>query len=107
MDFLFEEKRKTYKTERKSNLMLASSVIDGIKKQLGLDEDFFTVAKIWDKEIGDSSVEICGFKDGVIFAQTPYSASLHSITLRKKEIINKLNQYIGAKKIKNIKTTIK
>ena len=106
MDFL-EEKRKSYKAERKSNLTEVSGVITEVKKQLGLDEAFFTVAKVWDKEVGVDSVEISGFKDGVIYAQTPYSAALHEVTLRKKELINKFNQYVGAKKIKNIKIEIK
>jgi len=106
MNHFIEEKRKPYKTERKSNLTEVSSIMDAIKKQLGLDEDFFTVAKIWEKELG-SDIKICGYKDGVIYAQTPYSTALHEATVRKKEIINKLNQYIGARKIKNIKLEIK
>ena len=106
MSHFIEEKRKPYKAERKSNLTEVSSIMDAIKKQLGLDEDFFTVAKIWEKELG-SDIKICGYKDGVIYAQTPYSTALHEATVRKKEIINKLNQYVGAKKIKNIKISVK
>ncbi|MCL1972531.1 MAG: DUF721 domain-containing protein [Endomicrobia bacterium] len=105
--FYFEEKQKKYKTERKSNLTPVSDVLDPIKKMLGLDEDFFIVAKVWEKELGIEGVEISGFKSGTIHAQTDSSAALHEVTIRKKEIIKKLNQYIGSNKIKNIKVTIK
>ena len=105
MNFI-QEKQKPYKAERKSNLTAVSSVITTIKQQLGLDEDFFIIAKTWEKETGAQNIELCGFKDGIIYAQTPYSAALNDIMLRKKEIINKLNQYLSAKKIKNIKIEI-
>ncbi|MDR1941251.1 MAG: DUF721 domain-containing protein [Endomicrobium sp.] len=108
MAFLtFEEKKKSYKTQRKSNLMPVNAVMETIKKQIGLDEDFFTVIKVWDKEIGAQNMELCGFKNGIIYAQTTFSASINDMLLRKKEIINKLNQYLGGKKIKNIKVEIK
>jgi len=107
MTYFTEEKTKPYKSERKSNLTAVSAVVEAIKKELGLDEDFFTVVKVWKQETGIEDAEICGYKDGTIFVQTPYSAALQEITLRKKEIIKKLNQYIGSKKIKNIKVTIK
>ncbi|AKL98485.1 DciA family protein [Endomicrobium proavitum] len=103
----FEEKKQKYKAERKSNLTEVSGVMEALKKMLGLDSDFFTIAKVWDKEVNVDSAEISGFKDGVIYAQTPYSAAVHEINLRKKEIIRRLNQYIGTNKIKNIKVTIK
>jgi len=106
MNFI-QEKRKPYKAERKSNLTAVSSVIKTIKQQLGLDEDFFIIANVWEKETGAQNIELCGFKDGVIYAQTPYSAGLNDIMLRKKEIINKLNQYLSIKKIRNIKIEIK
>jgi hypothetical protein len=101
-----EEKRKTYKTQRKSNLTAVSSVIETIKQELGLGEDFFIIAKVWEKETGAQNAQLCGFKNGVLYAQTPYSAALNDITLRKKEIINNLNQYLGTKTIKNIKVEI-
>lgn len=82
-------------------------IMEAIKKELGLDEDFFTISKVWNREIGDESVEICGYKNGTIFAMTQYSAALHEITIRKKEIIKKLNQYLGGSKIKDIKLKIK
>lgn len=107
MYFTLEEKRKAYKPQRKSNLTAVSSVIETIKTELGIDDDFFIIAKVWEKETGAQNIELCGFKNGVIYAQTPYSAALNDITLRKKEIITRLNQYLIKKKIKNIKIEIK
>jgi hypothetical protein len=107
IDSFVEEKRKAYKTERKSNLEPVNAVIEALKKELGLDESFFVIAKVWENEIGAQDVQISGFKDGTIYAQTQYNASQHDIMIRKKEIIKKLNQYTGSSKIKNIKIEIK
>lgn len=85
----------------------AEEIIGLLKKQLGLDEDFFIVRRIWEKEVGISGVEISGYKDGTIFAQTRSSTANFELTTRKKEIIKKLNQYIGSSKIKNIKVEIR
>jgi hypothetical protein len=107
MIYFTEEKRKRYKTERKSNLTPVSEILEPIKKMLGLDEDFFIITKVWEKELGIEGVEISGFKNGVIYAQTDASAAINEIMIRKKEILKKLNQYLGKTKLKNIKVSIK
>jgi hypothetical protein len=84
----------------------SKEIISLLKKNLGLDEDFFTVRKIWEKEVGIGSIEIVGYKSGTIFVQTESSAASFELTVRKKEVIKKLNQYIGSLKIKNIKVKI-
>ncbi|OEG69516.1 hypothetical protein ATZ36_09060 [Candidatus Endomicrobiellum trichonymphae] len=85
----------------------SKEIISLLKNRLGLNEDFFAVRKIWEKEIGIDSIEISGYKSGTIFAQTESSAASFELTVRKEEIIKKLNQYIGNSKIKNIKVKIK
>jgi hypothetical protein len=85
----------------------AREIICLLKRQLGLNGVFFTVEKVWDKETGINSVEIVGYKNGTIFAQTQSSVAGYELTVRKKEIIKKLNQYIGSPEIKNIKIDIK
>ena len=95
------------KEPRKSNLTDISEVMDALKKQLGLDEDFFTIIKVWEKELGIEDVEINGYKNGVIYALTDSSVAINEIMIRKKEILKKLNQYLGSKKLKNISVKIK
>lgn len=103
-----EQKRKIKGVERKSNLTEVSEIMEAIKKELGLDEDFFIIAKVWEKELGIEGVQISGYKNGVIYAQTDSSAAINEIMIRKKEILKNLNQYIGGgKKLKNISVKIK
>ncbi|MDR1196618.1 MAG: DUF721 domain-containing protein [Endomicrobium sp.] len=84
-----------------------SEIMEAVKKELGLDEDFFAVIKVWEKELGISGVEISGYKNGVIYAETDSSAAVNEIMIRKKEILKKLNQYLSSKKLKNINVKIK
>jgi hypothetical protein len=84
----------------------AGDVINLLKERLGLDETFFIVEKVWKKEIGIENIEMCGYKNGIIFAQTQSSVASYELTIRKKEIIKKLNQYFNSPKIKNIKIKI-
>jgi hypothetical protein len=84
----------------------SSQIIETLKKQLGLDVDFFTVLKIWEKEVGVQDVDIYGYKNGTIMTMAYSGVAANEINLRKKEIIKKMNQYLGEKKIKNIKVKI-
>jgi hypothetical protein len=88
------------------SLVRAGDVINILRKRLGLDETFFVVKKIWKKEVGMEDVNVTGYKNGVIFAQTHSSVASYELTVRKNEIIKNLNQYFGSKKIKNIKIKI-
>jgi hypothetical protein len=85
----------------------SKEIISSLRSELGLDEDFFTVKKIWEKEVGMCGIEIDGYRNGTIFVQTESSAANFELTVRKKEIIKKLNQYISSSKIKDIKVKIK
>lgn len=84
-----------------------SEIMEAIKKELGLDEDFFVISKVWEKEVGIEGVEISGYKNGVIYAQTDSPAAINEIMMRKKDILKKLNQYLNSKKLKNIIVKIK
>ncbi|MDR3071278.1 MAG: DciA family protein [Endomicrobium sp.] len=83
----------------------ACQVIDLLRKRLGLEE-FFTIEKVFEREVGIEGVEIIGYEDGTVFTKTVSSVVKCELVIRKKEIIRKLNQYIGASKIKNIKIKI-
>ncbi|GHT59850.1 hypothetical protein AGMMS49950_03660 [Endomicrobiia bacterium] len=85
----------------------AAETIDLLMKRLGLYEELFIVQKVWKREVNIDGVEIAGYKNGVIFTKTLSSVANYELTVRKKEIIKKLNQYIvGSPKIKNIKIKI-
>ncbi|MDR2811514.1 MAG: DUF721 domain-containing protein [Endomicrobium sp.] len=84
----------------------ASEIIELIRKRLGLEEEFFTVERVWNKEVSIEGLEITGYKNGTIFTKTQSSVAVSEFTFRKKEIIKNLNQYIGMQKIKNIKVKI-
>jgi endonuclease IV len=84
-----------------------SSVINQLKKQLGLDDNYYVLISVWEKEIGNNKVELNGFKDGTVFAKTESAVYLHDFNLKKKQLIKRLNQYFGKTVVKNIKCEIK
>ncbi|MBR3654394.1 MAG: DUF721 domain-containing protein [Elusimicrobia bacterium] len=84
-----------------------SSIIKQISDKLGLNDDYFIIMSKWQQELGNNKIELSGFKDGIIFASTKSAIYLNDLNLRKRQIINKLNQYLGKKLIKNIKCEIK
>jgi hypothetical protein len=87
-------------------LTKASKVIELLRQKFGLEEEFFIIERIWSKEVGIEGLEIIGYKNGTIFTKTQSSVAVSELTFCKKEIIKKLNQYIGMQKIKNIKVKI-
>jgi hypothetical protein len=92
------------------SLKASSEIIEVLKHQLGLNEDFITVLKVWEKELGPiaSKVEIAGFKKGQIFVDVVSSVYMQELIIRKKELLKKLNQYFGGKKVvKDIKLQLK
>ncbi|MDR0977698.1 MAG: DUF721 domain-containing protein [Endomicrobium sp.] len=87
-------------------LTKANEIINIIRERLGLVEEFFTIEHVWNKEVGIDDIEIIGYKNGTVFTKTQSSVAVSELNFRKKEIIKKLNQYIGSTKIKNIKIKI-
>ena len=88
----------------------SAEVIEVLKKQLGLDEKTLSLANIWESVIGQlaDDAKLEGTKDGTLFIEVTSSAHLQEIALRKKEIINKINQHFGKQKVvKNIRIKIK
>lgn len=84
-----------------------SSIIGQIKKELGLDDNYFVLMSVWEKEIGNNKVELNGFKNGTVFARTESAVYLHDFNLRKRQLIKRFNQYFGKTIVKNIKCEIK
>ena len=84
-----------------------SSIIKQISSKLGLNDDYFVIISKWQQELGNNKIELNGFKDGVIFTSAKSAVYMNDLNLRKRQIISKLNQYLGKKLIKNIKCEIK
>lgn len=84
-----------------------SSILKKISDDLGLNDTYYVIMSKWKQEIGNDKVELNGFKDGIIFASVKSAVYLNDLNLRKRQIINKLNQYLGRKAVKNIKCEIK
>ena len=85
--------------------------IDVVKKQLGINDEALAIIKIWDNELGSlaQKAKLVGVKDGVLLVEAAASAYVHEITLRRREIIKKINQHFGvnAKVVKKIKVFLK
>lgn len=79
----------------------SSAIIDVLRRQLGLDENIAAVMQIWEREMGAHArhVKLAGFKKGQLIVDVSSSAHMQEITLRRRDIINKINQYFGGKKI--------
>ena len=84
-----------------------SSILKQISDDLGLNDTYYVIMSKWKQEVGNDKIELNGFKDGKIFASTKSAVYLNDFNLRKRQIIKKLNQYLGKKFIKNIKCEIK
>ena len=89
------------------DLIEVSSLLPKIKKTIGLDDNYFIIMSRWQQEVGNNKVILNGFKNGVLFATTISAVYLNDFNLRKRQIINRLNQYLGNKVVKNIKCEIK
>jgi hypothetical protein len=81
-------------------------IINSLKKKFGLESEFFTIAKIWEKKVGIDGMDITGCRNGTLFVKTQSSVASYEFNLRKKEIIRELNQYVGRVVVKNIKVKI-
>lgn len=45
---------------------------------------------VWQQEVGNDKVTLCGYKNGTLFAQAPSTIYINDLNLRKKQIIKKL-----------------
>ena len=84
-----------------------SSILKKISDDLGLNDTYYVIMSKWKQEVGNDKIELNGFKDGKIFASTKSAVYLNDFNLRKRQIINSLNQYLGSKVVKSIKCEIK
>jgi hypothetical protein len=98
--------KKIESKRSKETFSRAGVILEIVKKELGIDIDYPVLLKIWENEIHPNKASICGYRKGIVFAETDSAAAINDISIRKKQIIKKINQFLGSQKIKNIKIKI-
>jgi spore maturation protein SpmB len=82
-----------------------SEIIKSIQKKIGLTDELFVILKVWEHlNIGGSRA--VGLKNTTLVVEADAAIIAGEILNSKRQIIAKLNQYIGSGKIKNIKINI-
>jgi hypothetical protein len=88
----------------------ANDIIAILKQQLGLDEKTYAIMQIWERELGPlaGSAQLVGFYKRQLLVEVASSVHLQEMTLRRRDLINKINQYFGREKVvKDIKLRLK
>jgi hypothetical protein len=88
----------------------ANDIINLLKRQLGLDENTYAVMQIWERELGPLAkyAELVAFQKRQLIVEVASSVHLQEMTLRRRDLINKINQYFGREKVvKDIKLRLK
>lgn len=89
----------------------AGEFMNVVKRQLGLDDETLAIIKVWEKELGPlaQKVKLVGIKSGVLLVEAEASAYIQEVTMRRNEILNKINQNFGpkAKVARQIKVFLK
>jgi predicted nucleic acid-binding Zn ribbon protein len=95
------------KTQHASTETIGSA-IDELVKSLGIQKKLqeYDAVVSWEKIVGERIAQMTKatrILQGVLFVQVKTSTWRNELTLRKKEIIDKLNIVIGAEVVKDIK----
>ena len=91
-------------------LKSSNSIVNEVKKLLGLNEETGAVFSIWEKELGRlaKSAVIAGIQKKTLLVEVESSAHFQELNLRRKELIRKINgHFVNKKVINNIKIKIK
>lgn len=86
----------------------AQQIIEIIQERIGLNKENYAIYQIFEKTLGKlaKNTKIIGIKEGTIWVIVEAPVYLQELFLIKKEIITKINQYLGNNKIKDIKFKI-
>lgn len=88
----------------------AENIINGIRKQLGLDEKIFAVFAIWERELGPLAkyLKIAGIKKGQLIVEAETNVHLQEAMFKRRDLIKKINQHFGGEKVvKSIRVKLK
>jgi hypothetical protein len=79
----------------------AHDILGALQRQLGLNEDMYTVLQVWEKELGPlaQQVTLAAIKKGDLIVEVASSAHLQEMTMRRRDLVRKLNQYFGNRQV--------
>lgn len=89
---------------KRKELVSAQNLVNGYLKKVGFDPERYAAFDVWDSLLGNmaSHARAVGIRGGKIHVEVDSSVHLQELTLRKKEILRKLNGYLGRQKIKDV-----
>jgi len=87
----------------------SEEIIEALRRQLGLDEKTYAIMRAWEREAGAFApyAELAGIKKGTLVIEVTTPVHFQELTLRRRELLDKVNQYLGQKVIKNIRFQLK
>jgi hypothetical protein len=88
----------------------SNEIINGLRRQLGLDDITYAVMRAWEHEAGAllQGAELIGIQKGKLIVAVANSVYFQELMLRKRDLIKKINQYTGGEKVvKDIKLQLK
>jgi hypothetical protein len=85
---------------KKKELVDANRLFAGLLKKLGYDPESYAVFEIWDRLLGAqaSKARAVGLKGPALHVEVDSSARLHDLTLRKRDLLKKLNGHFGTRR---------
>ena len=100
----------THVTRKGHGLTPAAEILEALKKTLGINERSVALFTLWRSELAGSyhGAELAGIKGDTIYIEAASSAHLQDLSMRRKEIATKINQYFsGPRLVKNVKIYLK
>jgi hypothetical protein len=88
-------------TEKPKELVPGDRLVQGLLRRLGFDPQSYAIFEIWDRLLGRQAerVRATGLQDGRLVVEVDSSAHLHDITLRKRQLLRKLNEHFGTRTV--------
>ena len=87
----------TIKQRKSPPPVVGDKMVKVVLKNLGFDPNSYAVFEIWDRLLGREAerARAVGLKGSDLCVEVDSSARLHDLTLRKRQILKKLNGHFG------------
>lgn len=97
----FSQKGPNAPPKRPKGLIPAQNLVTGLLAKLGYNQDFFAVFEIWDRLLGHQAqkARATGIKHGRLYVEVDSNAHMHDISLRKRQLVKKLNDHFGTRRV--------